>query len=92
MKTYKFKLYQTKKNNKLSEQIDLAGRIWNHCIALHRRYYKLTGKSLSQYDLMKHLTKLKRLPKYADWNKVGSQAVQDIAQRVDRAYQLFFAT
>mgnify|MGYP000876625037 CR=1 FL=1 len=39
---------------------------------------------------MKHLTKLKKLPKYADWNKVGSQAVQDIAQRIDRSYQLFF--
>jgi len=90
MKTYKFKLYHSKKNNKLGEQIDLSGRIWNHSIALHRRYYKLTGKSLSQYDLMKHLTKLKKLPKYADWNKVGSQAVQDIAQRIDRSYQLFF--
>jgi len=74
----------------LHEQIDLAGRIWNHCIALHRRYHKLTGKSLSAYALMKHLTKLKKLPKYSDWNRVGSQAVQDIVQRIDRSYQLFF--
>src|SRR5262249_33747631 len=41
--------------------------------------------------LQKHLTKLKKLPKYANWNLVGSQAIQDIVQRIDRAYQLFFA-
>ncbi|MFN8487106.1 MAG: transposase [Caldilineaceae bacterium] len=90
MKTYKFKLYQSKKNQKLNEQIDLAGRIWHHGIALHRRYSKLTGKHLSQYDLMKQLTKLKKLPKYAEWNQVGSQAMQDIVQRIERSYPLFF--
>ena len=49
MKTYKFKLYQSKKNKRLSDRLELAGSIWNHCVALHRRYYKLTGKSLKAY-------------------------------------------
>jgi len=74
----------------LHRQIDIAGLIYNHCIALHRRYYQLTGKSLNQYELMKHLTKLKKLPKYRHWSQVGSQAIQDIAQRIDKAYKLFF--
>lgn len=90
MKTYKFKLYQSKKNKHLHQQIDISGIIWNHSIALHRRYYKLTGKSLNLYDLQKHLAKLKKLPKYAYWGKVGSQAIQDITQRIDKAYKLFF--
>ena len=89
-KTYKFKLYRAKKNKHLHQQIDIAGLVYNHCIALHRRYYRLFGKHLSQYDLMRHLTKLKKLPRYAHWNLVGSQAIQDIAQRIDRAYKLFF--
>jgi putative transposase len=89
-KTYKFKLYRAKKNKHLHQQINIAGLVYNHCIALHRRYYRLAGKSLSQYDLMKHLTKLKKLPKYAHWQQVGSQAIQDIVQRIDRAYNLFF--
>lgn len=89
-RTYKVKLYRAKKNRHLHQQIDLAGLVYNHCIALHRRYYRLTGKSLSQSDLMRHLTKLKKLPRYAHWNLVGSQAIQDIAQRIDRAYKLFF--
>lgn len=90
VRTYKFKLYRAKKNRYLHQQIDIAGLIYNHCIALHRRYYRLTSKRVSQYDLMRHLTKLKKLPRYAHWNLVGSQAIQDIVQRIDRAYKLFF--
>jgi putative transposase len=90
VRTYKFKLYRSKQNRHLQQQIDIAGLIYNHCIALHRRYYRLTGKSLSQYNLMQHITKLKKLPRYAHWNLVGSQAIQDIVQRIDRGYKLFF--
>ena len=90
MRTYKFKLYGSKKNKLLHRQIDIAGKIWNHCISLHRRYYRLTGKHLGMYQLMKHLTKLKKLAKYEYWNLVGSQAIQDICERVERSYKLFF--
>ncbi len=90
MKTYKFKLYRSKKNKHLHQQINISGLIYNHCIALHRTYYRLFGTSLNAYALMKHLTKLKKLPKYSHWNLVGSQAAQDIVQRIDKAYKLFF--
>jgi len=39
---------------------------------------------------MSHLTKLKKLPKYSHWNLVGSQAIQDVVQRIDKGYKLFF--
>jgi len=90
VRTYKFKLYQSKNNKRLHQQINISGIIWNHCIALHRRYYRLTGKSLNGYALMKHLAKLKKIAKYSYWNLVGSQAIQDIVQRIDKAYKLFF--
>lgn len=89
-KTFAFKLYSSKKDKILHEQIDIAAWVYNHCIALHRCYYKIFGKYLSKYDLQKHLTKLKRLEKYTAWNKLGSQAIQDITDRIDRAYQHFF--
>lgn len=91
VKTYKFKLYRQKKNKALHQQINISGLIYNHCIALHRRYYKLTGKCLNKFALMKHITKLKKLPKYTHWNLVGSQAIQDVVDRIDRAYTLFFS-
>jgi len=88
--TYKYKLYQTKRLKQLNQTINIAGIIYNHCIALHKRYYKLYGKYLNKYQLQKHLTKLKRLPKYNYWKKVPSQAIQDITDRIDKAYRLFF--
>jgi len=90
VKTYKFKLYRSKKHKALHHQINISGLIYNHGIALHRRYYKLTGKGLNKFVLMKHVTKLKKLAKYSHWNLVGSQAIQDIVDRIDKAYQLFF--
>jgi len=90
IKTYKFKLYRAKKNKHLHQRIDISGIIWNHCITLHRAYYRLTGKHLNQYELMAHIAKLKKRPAYAFWNLVGSQAIQDIVQRIERAYTLFF--
>lgn len=90
VKTYKFKLYRSKKNKVLHQQIDIAGLIYNHCIALHRKYYALTGKSLNKFAVMKHITNLKKLDRYQHWNLVGSQAIQDIVDRIDRAYTLFF--
>jgi putative transposase len=40
------------------------------------------------YRLMKHIAKLRNRIEY--WQQVGSQAVQDICQRIDKAYKLFF--
>ncbi|MHC4073663.1 MAG: RNA-guided endonuclease InsQ/TnpB family protein, partial [Planctomycetota bacterium] len=44
--TCKYKLYRSKKNKRLHDTISLAARAYNHCLALHKRYYKLTGKHL----------------------------------------------
>lgn len=90
MKTLKFKLYRSEKNKHLHHQIDISGIIWNHCIALHRRYFKLTGKYINVYAMQKHIAKLKKLSKYEFWNMLDAQSIQDICQRVDRSYQLFF--
>ena len=90
MKTFCFKLYHSDHNNALMRQINIAGLIFNHCIALHKRYYRLFGKHIQAYQLMKHLTKLKRTKRFAYMRKLGSQAVQNIAERIDRAYTLFF--
>ena len=90
MRTYCFKLYSAKRNKKLHKLINIAGCIYNHCIALHKRYYRLFGKSLNVYALQKHLTKLKKLNKYSYWKSLGSQAIQDIVQRIDKGYKLFF--
>lgn len=90
IRTYKYKLYETKKLKHLHDVINISGIIYNHCIALHKRYYKLYGKSLNKFQLQKHLTKLKKREKYAFWSLVPSQAIQNITERIDSGYKKFF--
>ena len=90
MKTYKFKLYNSKKNKKLQYQLWVACKVYNHCIALHKRYWKLYHKSLSNFRLNRHLTKIKKLNKFADWADLPSHAIQDITSRIDKGYKLFW--
>ena len=91
MKTFCFKLYQSQHNNRLHRLINLAGLAYNHCIALHRRYYRLFGKYIHKFALQKHITKLKRTNRFAFMRLLNSQALQDVIARVDRAYNLFWA-
>ncbi|GAB4198506.1 MAG: RNA-guided endonuclease TnpB family protein [Coleofasciculaceae cyanobacterium] len=46
------------------------------------------GKHLNCAKLQKHIAKLRKGNSF--WQLVGSQSVQDICQRIDKAYQLFF--
>lgn len=82
--TYKYKLCRTKETKRLDQLIDIAEIIYNHCIALHKKYFKIYGKSLNKFKLQKHLTKLKKQKKYEFWNNLGSQAIQNIAERIER--------
>lgn len=90
MKTYCFKLYNSKKNKKLNRQINIACYVYNHSIALHKRYYRLFHKYLNKYKLQKHLAKLKKRSKYLFWNDIPAHAIQDITDRIDRGYKAFF--
>ena len=90
MVTYEYKLYSSRRNKKLNKIIDLSAIIWNHCISLHRRFYKLYHKYLKSDNLKKHLTKLKKLNKYNYIKELDTQSVQNIVERIDLAYQKFF--
>ena len=90
MKTYKFKLYSNHGNRELHKTIDGHAHIWNHCIALQRRYYAIYGKYISKFRLINHISKLKRLPRFTHWNQLPSQAVQDVVARIDKGYRAMF--
>jgi len=90
IQVFSYKLYNSKKQKKLHRKLAIAAHIHNHCIALHKKYYQLTHLYLDQSKLKKHITKLKKRPQYAHWNELGSQAIQDIVERIDRGYQRFF--
>ncbi len=90
MKTYKFKLYSNHGNRELHKIIDGHASVWNHCVALQRRSYGMYGKYISKFRLINHISKLKRLSRFAYWNRLPSQAVQDVVTRLDKGYRAMF--
>ena len=88
-RTFKFKLYKNHRLEKFEKQFNVACHIYNHSIALHKRYYKLFGKTLKKAKLQAHVAKLKRT-RFPHWKKLNSQAAQNIAERIDFGYQKFF--
>ena len=90
-KTYKYRLYRCdKKDRKLRQMIFVSSMIWNHFIALQRRYYRLTGKYISLNSMNKHVLKLRKTRRFKRWQGLHSQACQDVCRRVDDGYQRFF--
>ena len=90
IRSYKYKLYRSEKNDVLRKDIELYSEVYNHCVALYNRFYKIYKKHIGKYDLQKHLTKIKGCYK-PEWKQLGSQAIQDITDRLDKAYKLFFS-
>jgi len=86
---YKYKLYAADRNSRLDRQRIVACQIWNHCIALHRRYYRMFGKHRSSSRL-KHRIAIMRKYLRPEWQLLGSQSVQDVIERIDRSYERFF--
>ena len=84
MITYKYKLYSSKKNKRLDKMLAEACFVWNHALALQKRYYALFNKSIPCNALKKHFSKrIKR-------TYLHSQTVQEIIERLDLAYKRFF--
>ena len=84
MITYKYKLYSSKKNKRLNKMLDEACFVWNHALALQKRYYTLYKQFIPCNSLKKHFSKrIKR-------TYLHSQTVQEIIERLDLAYKRFF--
>ena len=115
--TLKYRLRDSNKNKRLDETINLAGRAYNHVIALHKRWFRLFGKKnleaniafektygrkpdkkkgevrttyIPVFTMNDHLKYLKDTKAFAWLKKIPSQALQNVAERVDEGYQRFF--
>lgn len=88
---YKYKVYSQNRNHRkrLSELLRTAAWIYNHCIALHRRYYRLYHKTLPKARLQSHIAKMKKRC-YRQWEMVNSMAAQEITDRIYAGYDRFF--
>jgi len=87
--SFQFKLFEFKRLKHLHGTIDVCAQVWNHAVALHRRYYRIFKKNLPKARLQTHLAKL-RNGRYPQWQAVGSQSVQAITERLYPAWGAFF--
>ena len=82
--TYTYKLYRTKRTAKLDAMLREACFVWNHALALQKRYYSLYGKYVSCSKMKAHFAKRIRR------RLLHSQTVQEILERLDLSYGRFF--
>ena len=96
IRTYKYKLYNNR-NEKLHQTIDANGILYNYLISLHRRFYRRFKIKLSKYQIQKHITKKVKIANNNDETKydylllLGSQTRQEMTERIDNAYNLYFS-
>ena len=84
MISYKYKLYRNKRTKHLDAMLSEASFVWNHALALQKRYYRLYGKYINCGRLKAHFAHhIKR-------NLLYAQTVQEILERLDASYRRFF--
>lgn len=82
--TYTYKLYRSKRTAKLDAMLREACFVWNHALALQKRYYSLFGKYVSCGRMKGHFAK--RISRHL----LHSQTVQELLERLDFSYKRFF--
>jgi putative transposase len=90
-KMYKYRLYRCdKKDHKLRHKLFVASTVWNHMLTLQKRYYRLTGKYISLYEMNQHVLKLRKTQRFVLWKDLDAQVCQNVCRRLDDAYLRFF--
>jgi len=57
MISYKYNIYHSKKTKYLDKMFRECCFVWNHALALQRRYYRLFGKYIPVGKMQKHFSK-----------------------------------
>ena len=88
-KTFKYKLKPTaEQERELDRVLWVCRQLYNTALEQRKTAYERCGVSLSRYTQEAELKELRAaFPEYAE---VHSQVLQDVVQRVDRAFQAFF--
>ncbi len=85
-------LYRAKINKQTeancNQWLNLCRRLYNQSLEQRIKTYKEEGKSVFVYEQMSQLPELKKT--FHEFKIVGSQCLQDVLQRLDKAYKSFF--
>ena len=88
-KTFKYRLYPTRKQETLlTQQLEECRWLYNHFLEHRKNSWEWYGAGLSLYDQIGTLPSLKR--ERASLDAAYSQSLQNVAVRIDLAFQAFF--
>ncbi|PIV10440.1 MAG: transposase [Candidatus Portnoybacteria bacterium CG03_land_8_20_14_0_80_41_10] len=88
-KTFQYKIKSNLQTEQKAEKwLSLCQQLYNDSLNERIIAYKENKKSISQYEQMKRLPQLKKV--FPEFKSVNSQTLQDVIQRLDKAYQGFF--
>ncbi len=88
-KAFKYRLYPTKPQARdLERTLSLSRQLYNAALQERREAYKKAGKTVGFYQQKRYLPQIRaELPEYKG---VHSQVLQNVIERVDKAFQGFF--
>ena len=89
IKTYKYKLKPTKKQEQIfAVWLGACRFVYNCSLEYKMLMYSKYGKNISKFDIIKELPECRKEIK---WIKdVNAQTLQDVIERLDKTYQTFF--
>ena len=88
-KTYKYRLLGNKQTfAKANNWLILCQRLYNVALEQRISIYRQNKSSISCYSQMNQLPELKA--EFPEYQAVGSQILQEVIERLDRAYKAFF--
>jgi putative transposase len=90
IRVYRYRLYPTKTQEAaMFETLKLTRQLYNGGLEQRREAYRKSGKTLTAHDQQKELTALKKA--CPEFSGVYSHVLQDVFDRLDKAYKSFFA-
>ena len=88
-KTYKYRLLGNKQTfTRADEWLILCQRLYNVALEQRISIYRQRKETISCYSQINQLPELRA--EFPEYQKVGSQVLQDVIERLDKAYKAFF--
>lgn len=88
-KSFKYRIQSNPHTIQQAEHwLDLCRHLYNTALNQRITIYKQNKGSISKFDQMKQLPELKVA--FPEYREIGSQALQGVIERLDKAYQGFF--
>ena len=90
MLTKKVRLIVTDETSKLYQAAGVARWAYNYTIRMQEMNHRFGGTFISDNELRKHITKMKKRKKYAWLNEVSNNVVKQAVKDACKAYKAFF--